>query len=146
MVEHIDNAIIFFHEPYASSASEMVAELVQYFKEGKLRISVAEASSAGRYYAGYQSFILRTGVRTFEDCGFPARMGADTVAVRELFASSMESYQERSRLVSAAEVYRGCAISCTSGSQCGGHPGSGSRESPMTFSGISGVAAASAAV
>ena len=58
-----------------------------------------------------KSFILRTGVRTFEAAAFLRRMGADTVAVRKLFASSMESYQERSRLVSAAEVYRGCAIS-----------------------------------
>ena len=61
MVEHIDNAIIFFHEPYASSASEMVAELVQYFKEGKLRISVAEAEAllAG-IMLDTKSFILRT--------------------------------------------------------------------------------------
>ena len=121
MVEHIDNAIIFFHEPYASSASEMVAELVQYFKEGKLRISVAEAEAllAG-IMLDTKSFILRTGVRTFEAAAFLRRMGADTVAVRKLFASSMESYQERSRLVSAAEVYRGCAISCTSGANVEG--------------------------
>lgn len=93
----------------------MVAELVQYFKEGKLRISVAEAEAllAG-IMLDTKSFILRTGVRTFEAAAFLRRMGADTVAVRKLFASSMESYQERSRLVSAAEVYRGCAISCTS--------------------------------
>ena len=116
MVEHIDNAIIFFHEPYASSASEMVAELVQYFKEGKLRISVSEAEAllAG-IMLDTKNFILRTGVRTFEAAAFLRRMGADTVAVRKLFASSMESYQERSRLVGAAEVYRNCAISCTSG-------------------------------
>ena len=121
MVEHIDNAIIFFHEPYASSASEMVAELVQYFKEGKLRISVAEAEAllAG-IMLDTKSFILRTGVRTFEAAAFLRRMGADTVAVRKLFASSMESYQERSRLVSAAEVYRSCAISCTSGANIEG--------------------------
>lgn len=116
MVEHIDNAIIFFHEPFASSASEMVAELVQYFRGGKLRISVAEAEAllAG-IMLDTKSFILRTGVRTFEAAAFLRRMGADTVAVRKLFASSMESYQERSRLVGAAEVYRSCAISCTSG-------------------------------
>ena len=67
-----------------------------------------------------KSFILRTGVRTVEAAAFLRRMGADTVAVRKLFASSMESYQERSRLVSAAEVYRGCAISCTSGANVEG--------------------------
>ena len=88
----------------------------QYFRGGKLRISVAEAEAllAG-IMLDTKNFILRTGVRTFEAAAFLRRMGADTVAVRKLFASSMESYQERSRLVGAAEVYRSCAISCTSG-------------------------------
>lgn len=114
MVEHIDNAIIFFHEPYASSASEMVAELVQYFGDGKRRITVAEAEAMlSGIMLDTKNFTLHTGVRTFEAAAFLRRMGADTVAVRRLFASSMESYQERSRLVAAAEVYRSCAISCT---------------------------------
>ena len=99
----------------------MVAELVQYFRGGKLRISVAEAEAllAG-IMLDTKNFILHTGVRTFEAAAFLRRMGADTVAVRKLFASSMESYQERSRLVSAAEVYRSCAISCTSGANIEG--------------------------
>lgn len=111
MVDHIENAIIFFHEPYASSASEMVAELVQYFRDGKLRLGVEEAEALlSGVMLDTKNFTLHTGVRTFEAAAFLRRMGADTVEVRKLFASTMESYQERSRLVGTAEVYRGCAI------------------------------------
>lgn len=117
MVDHIDNALIFFHEPYASSASEMVAELVQYFGDGKCRIAVAEAEALlSGMILDTKSFTMHTGVRTFEAAAFLRRMGADTVSVRRLFASNMESYQARSRMVAASELYRSCAVSCTAGS------------------------------
>ena len=114
MVNHIDNAIIFFHEPYASSASEMVTELVQYFSDGKLRLSVEEAEAllAG-IMLDTKNFTLHTGVRTFEAAAFLRRMGADTVEVRRLFSSTMAAYQERSHLVSAAEIYHHCAVAYT---------------------------------
>ena len=110
MVDHIDNAIIFYHEPYASSAAEMVAELTQYLGEGN-RITHVEADAlmAG-IMLDTKNFTIRTGVRTFEAAAYLRRMGADTVKVRRLFASSMESYQIRSRLIASAEVYCRCAI------------------------------------
>ncbi|MEG1687645.1 MAG: DHH family phosphoesterase [Angelakisella sp.] len=113
MVNHIENAIIFFHEPYASSASEMAAELVQYFNE-RPRISVGEAEAmlAG-IMLDTKSFTIRTGVRTFEAAAFLRKMGADTIEVRKLFSSSMETYQHRVRLVASAEIYHGCAIAYT---------------------------------
>ena len=113
MVDHIDNAIIFFHEPYASSACEMVAELTQYLGEQQ-KISAPEASAmlAG-IMLDTKNFTLRAGVRTFEAAAYLRRMGADTVEVRKLFASNMESYQQRAQLVAAAREYRGCAIACT---------------------------------
>lgn len=111
MVGYIDNAVIFYHEPYASSASEMVTELVQYFGD-RTRISrlEAEALLAG-IMLDTKNFVIKTGVRTFEAAAYLRRQGADTVEVRKLFASSMESYQQRSRVVSSAEIYRRCAIS-----------------------------------
>lgn len=113
MVNHIDNAIIFFHEPYASSASEMVAELVQYLSEHpKVTVPEAESMLAG-IMLDTKNFTIRTGVRTFEAAAYLRKMGADTVEVRKLFASSMETYQQKARLVAAAEVYRGCAIAYT---------------------------------
>ena len=113
MVDHIDNAIIFFHEPYASSACEMVAELNQYLGEQQ-KISAPEASAmlAG-IMLDTKNFTLRAGVRTFQAAAYLRRMGADTVEVRKLFASNMESYQQRAQLVAAAREYRGCAIACT---------------------------------
>ncbi len=113
MVNHIDNAIIFFHEPYASSTCEMTAELVQYLGD-KQKIGVAEAESmlAG-IMLDTKNFTIRTGVRTFEAAAYLRKMGADTVEVRKLFASSMESYQQKTRLVANAEIYRGCAIAYT---------------------------------
>lgn len=113
MVNHIDSAIIFFHEPYASSASEMAAELVQYLSDRpKVSVGEAEAMLAG-IMLDTKSFTIRTGVRTFEAAAFLRRMGADTTEVRKLFSSSMENYQQRSRLVASAELYRGCAIAYT---------------------------------
>jgi len=116
MVGHIDRSVIFYHEPYASSASEMVTELLQYFGEnrsiGRLE---AEALLAG-IMLDTRNFVLRTGVRTFEAAAYLRKLGADTVEVRKLFANSMESYQHKTQLVAAAEIYKGCAVATTSSS------------------------------
>ncbi len=114
MVDHIDNAVIFYHEPHASSASEMVSELVQYFDDKyKLGRLEAEALLAG-IMLDTKNFTIRTGVRTFEAAAYLRRLGADTVEVRKLFASSMDAYQRKTHLVASAEIYRGCAIAMTS--------------------------------
>lgn len=109
-VDHIDNAVIFYHEPYASSASEMVAEMLPYFGE-KRRINriEAEALLAG-IMLDTKNFIMRAGVRTFEAAAYLRRMGADTVEVRKLFSTSMGEYQSRTRIISSAKLYRNCAV------------------------------------
>lgn len=113
MVTHIDRALIFHHEPLASSASEMVTELIQYFGDsGRISALEAEALLAG-IMLDTKNFVMRTGVRTFEAAAYLRRQGADTIAVRALFANSIEAYQRKTRLVSAAEVYRRCAICAT---------------------------------
>ncbi len=110
LVNHISNAVIFYHEPNASSASEMVTELVQYFGDRcRLGRMEAEALLAG-IMLDTKSFVTKTGVRTFEAAAYLRRLGADTIEVRQLFSSSMDSYQRRSRIVSAAEIYKECAI------------------------------------
>ena len=110
MVGYIDNAVLFHHEPFASSASEMVAELLQYIGD-KYRINsgAAEALLSG-IMLDTKNFIMRTGVRTFEAAAYLKRMGADTIEVKALFATSMEAYQARSMVVASAEVYNHCAI------------------------------------
>ncbi len=110
MVNFIDHAVIFYHEPYASSTCEMVTELVQYFGEkSKISPPEAEALLAG-IMLDTKNFVMRTGVRTFEAAAFLRKLGADTVAVRNLFSSSIETYQQKSRLVANAELYHNCAI------------------------------------
>lgn len=110
MVNYIDTSMIFHHEPYASSASEMVTELLQYFGDaGKISSFQAEALLAG-ITLDTKNFTLRTGVRTFEAAAFLRKMGADTINVKGMFANSIQSYKQKSEIVSSAWVYRGCAI------------------------------------
>lgn len=112
LVNKISHPAFFFHEPFASSASEMVAELAQYINEKAISGAEAEALLAG-IMLDTKSFVLRTGVRTFEAATFLRRRGADTVDVKMLFAGSLENYAEKTRLVSTAKIYRECAIAYT---------------------------------
>ena len=114
MVNHIDNAVVFHHEPFASSTSEMVTELIQYFGDRcRPTRDDAEALLSG-IMLDTRNFAIRTGVRTFEAAAYLRRIGADTVAVRKLFSSTMDDYQRRSSLVQNAEIYRNCAIAISS--------------------------------
>lgn len=113
MVKHITNAIVFYHEPYASSASEMVAELVQYIGNHVLGRLEAEALMAG-IMLDTKGFVMKCGVRTFDAAAYLRRRGADTVQVKRLFADSLGTYKAKFRLVSAAEVHGNCAIACAS--------------------------------
>ena len=114
MVNYIDNAVIFHHEPFASSTSEMVSELLQYFGDRcRPTREDAEALLSG-IMLDTRNFAIRTGVRTFEAAAYLRRIGADTVAVRKLFSSTMDDYQRRSSLVQNAEIYRNCAIAVSS--------------------------------
>ncbi|MFR5648738.1 MAG: DHH family phosphoesterase [[Eubacterium] siraeum] len=110
MVNYIDNAVIFHHEPYASSASEMVTELIQYFGEaGKLRAVQAECLLAG-IMLDTKNFVMKTGVRTFEAAAVLRKMGADTITVKKMFSSSIDSYKRKTQIVAETEIYRKCAI------------------------------------
>ncbi|MDO4460203.1 MAG: DHH family phosphoesterase [Clostridia bacterium] len=113
MVTHITDTLIFYHEPYASSASEMVAELIQYLDNVRINSMEASALLAG-IMLDTKNFVLKTGVRTFEASAYLRRRGADTVVVKKLFANTLTLNKEKSILISNAEVYKGCAISCSS--------------------------------
>lgn len=110
MVNHIEGAVIFYHEPFASSASEMVTELVQYLGDAcRLNRMEAEALLSG-IMLDTKNFVMKTGVRTFEAAAYLRRIGADTIAVRELFSSTIGSYRLRAQIVSGAELLHSCAI------------------------------------
>ena len=111
-VGHIDDSVVFYHEPYASSASELVSELLQYIdmtKENRLTALEAQALLAG-IMLDTRNYALHTGVRTFEASAYLRRMGAQTPAVKKLFNSSFETYAYKAQLVTDAEIYMGCAV------------------------------------
>ena len=106
--EVIQNAVLSYVEPYASSTCEMVAEILQYFSDD-LRLRNIEADCL---YAGIMidtnNFITRAGVRTFEAAAFLRRSGADMTRVRKMLRDNIDSYKARAEAVRTAEIYRGC--------------------------------------
>ena len=104
---YIENAALNFHEPYASSASELVTELLQYMVEGRdlLRVE-AEALLAG-IVLDTKNFMMRTGGRTFEAAAFLRRAGAETSEVRRYFQSDLPSMIQRYDIIREAKLYHG---------------------------------------
>lgn len=104
--EVIENAVLSYIEPYASSACEMVAEVLQYIGDD-LKLTSMEANSL---YAGIlvdtNNFVARTGVRTFEAAAYLRRCGADITYVRKLLRDDMASYRAKAAIISSAKVYR----------------------------------------
>ena len=109
-VKRIQNSVIFFHEPYASSTCEMVTELAPYMHETAIARPEAEALLSG-IMLDTKSFVLKTGARTFEAAAYLRRRGADTIEVKRFFSGSLQTYIEKSQLVSSARLYGDCAIS-----------------------------------
>lgn len=113
--ESITKAVLSYVEPYASSACEMVAEILQYIREG-MKIKNIEADCM---YAGIMidtdNFLSKTGVRTFEAAAFLRRCGADVTRVRKIFRTDFEDYKAKTEVVRSAEIYKGFAFAI-----CGG--------------------------
>ena len=104
--EVIENATLSYVEPYASSACEMVSEILQYTGENiKVRPEEADAIYGG-IVVDTNNFTNRTGVRTFEAAAFLRRCGADVTRVRKLFREDVASYRAKADAVSRAQIYR----------------------------------------
>lgn len=105
--DSITHAVLDYVEPYASSACEMVVEILQYIGDNiKMKAEEADAMYAG-IVMDTNNFINRTGVRTFEAAAFLRRGGADTVRVRKLFRENMDEYKARAESVRRSEIYLG---------------------------------------
>ena len=106
--EVIQNAVLSYVEPYASSTCEMVAEILQYFDED-LRLRSLEADCL---YAGMvidtNNFTTRSGVRTFEAAAYLRRNGADITRVRKMLRDNIDAYKARAEVVRTAQIYRNC--------------------------------------
>ena len=102
---YIESAALNFHEPYASSASELVSELLQYLIDpGDLLRAEAEALFAG-IVLDTKNFTMRTGGRTFEAAALLRRVGVDTADVQRLFQGTLSDMIERYDIIRHAELY-----------------------------------------
>ena len=110
---YIQNAALGFIEPYASSACELIAEILQELLEVKDVLKCeAEAVLAG-IVLDTKSFTIRTGDRTFDAAAFLRRAGADTTEVKKLLQTGMEDTVARYRILQQAELYRNVAVAAT---------------------------------
>ncbi len=109
--EFIPNTLLVYMEPYASSTSELVTELIEYQpKNAKLSMLEATAMLAG-IIVDTKSFTLRTGARTFEAASYLRTHGADTILVQRMLKEDLETYVERSKIVQNVEFFKdGIAI------------------------------------
>ncbi len=102
--EFITNAVLTYHEPYASSTCELVTEMIQYISGVKLQAAEADALLAG-ITVDTKNFAFKTGAKTFEAAAYLRRNGADSIRVRLLFQYDLASYKAKSSIVNEAEVF-----------------------------------------
>lgn len=105
--EVIEKAVLSYIEPYASSASEMVAEILQYIGDNvKMKSMEADALYAGMII-DTNNFLDKTGVRTFEAAAFLKRNGADLTRVRKMFREDMADYRAKAETIHNSEIFKG---------------------------------------
>lgn len=109
-VDYIKDAVIFFHDPSASSTSEMVTELIEYIPDTEEMDNLTADALMSGIILDTKNFILRSTPRTFEAAAFLKSQDADTIRVKKLFANDIENHHARNRIISGAKKYRNCAI------------------------------------
>lgn len=111
MVNYLDNTTLKLHDPHASSAAELVTGMIQYFDWREEMPKFCASALLAGIMLDTKNFVMQTGVHTFEVAAFLRERGADPIAVKTLFAESLEACQHRSRLVSGAKLHGKYAIS-----------------------------------
>ena len=111
--DFIQNPLISYHEPYASSTAELVTEIIQYVGENiKPHKCEAEALFAGMYL-DTKNFTFKTGVRTFEAASYLKRLGVDTVSVKKLFQIDQSMFAKKWSIMENALTYKHCVSIAT---------------------------------
>jgi len=103
--EFVKNPLLVYMEPYASSTSELVTELLEYQPKGKIDMLEATVLLAG-IIVDTKSFTLRTGSRTFDAASYLRSQGADTVLVQKFLREDIDTYIKRSKLIQSVEFYK----------------------------------------
>jgi c-di-AMP phosphodiesterase-like protein len=100
----IEEAALYYHEPYASSVSELVTELIQYFSEDIKPLSVELDALLCGITIDTKGFSFNTGARTFEAASYLKERGADSSAVRQLTQDDLDTYKKKTEIVKSAEM------------------------------------------
>ena len=104
--DYINPVVVNFHEPYASSASELLTELLQYGVEKNDILPIEVKGLLAGIFLDTKSFNVRTGERTFEAAAFLRRLGAETVEVKKLLQSDFQNTMARYQIIKSARLYR----------------------------------------
>ncbi len=104
--DYIDPVVLNLHEPYASSASELVTELLQYSVERSDVLPIEAKSLLAGIFLDTKSFNVRTGERTFEAAAVLRKWGADTVEVKKLMQNDFQDTMEKYQIIKASRLYR----------------------------------------
>ena len=110
-VSKIEDTELFYHETSSSSCCEMVTELIEYTATAEVRLNPFEATALlSGIMLDTKNFSLQTGVRTYDAASYLRSCGADPAEARKYLATDFDVYRLKSRLVSDAEFYKGCAV------------------------------------
>ena len=104
--DYIKPVVVNLHEPYASSAAELVTELLQYAVEKKDVLPIEAKSLMAGIFLDTKSFNVRTGERTFEAAAYLRQLGADTVEVKKLLQNDFQDTMSKYQIIKAARLYR----------------------------------------
>ena len=104
--DYIQSVVVNLHEPYASSAAELVTELLEYAVEKKDVLPIEAKSLMAGIFLDTKSFNVRTGERTFEAAAFLRQLGADTVEVKKLLQNDFQDTMAKYQIIKAARLYR----------------------------------------
>jgi len=104
--DYITPVVVNLHEPYASSAAELVTELLEYAVEKKDVLPIEAKSLMAGIFLDTKSFNVRTGERTFEAAAFLRQLGADTVEVKKLLQNDFQDTMAKYQIIKSARLYR----------------------------------------
>ena len=104
--DYIQPVVVNLHEPYASSASELVTELLQYAVEETDVLPIEAKGLMAGIFLDTKSFHVRTGERTFDAAAYLRQLGADTVEVKRLLQNDFQDTMEKYQIIKAARLYR----------------------------------------
>ncbi len=104
--DFIDNSLLLYHEPYASSSCEMVVEMLQYMSDKQILTSIEATAVYAGIYLDTKAFSFKTGVRTLEAAAYLRRCGVDPMEVKKLFRNDFETYKIKSTLMQNALILK----------------------------------------